>query len=63
MGEFDYYIQKAKEEGSKFIEPTMEPEWCENCQAEAEEGGYEYEPEFEPDGDGGWVCANCGSSC
>lgn len=39
-------------------DPWYEPEWCEECSADAEENGFEYEPNFTWR-NGCWECDNC----
>lgn len=38
--------------------PTVEPEYCEDCESQAEEDGVEYEPNFTHK-NGCWTCENC----
>lgn len=58
---FESFIKENYEDEEE-NEPTIEPEWCEDCMEEAEESGIEYEPNFTWKGSW-WECDNCGKPC
>ena len=56
---YETFSETLSEDDIGENEPWYEPEDCEDCAAEAEESGIEYERNFTWK-DGSWICDSCG---
>lgn len=59
---FETFKETLPEDEVEEGQPWYEPEDCEDCLAEAEESGIEYERNFTWK-DGTWICDSCGGYC